>query len=271
MQPGSFFEQASWFDFKNDNAATAPAFGVMRLKDIVVGSADELVYRKMDQPDNSSQGKCYVNGPVDVAAAAYGRCSRGEEVLALYDSADGVPAFGQYWGAQSGTWKLKKGMGGFYCLGAPTNSNLSIALFEPPRTRSLLVNKATHTLWANSGTFTIFSGTQGSESAESGTISAYVRRGFAFASSIYEARQMVNGWEIVNPSLMIRGKFAADLAPDVSATMTLWLGTNGAEASGITTVSGVWNASGCTILGSKMVTANWCEDNSSFHVMTGKT
>lgn len=132
MQPDSFFGQQAWFDFQNTDATLMPAFGVGIIADVKVVSADELTAFKIAQPSSyGSQYNAVINGPVDVPANSYGRCTRSGVVLALYDSSDGTPQFGDAWGPRSGTWKLKKNTGGFFCLGAPTNTTLFLALFAP--------------------------------------------------------------------------------------------------------------------------------------------
>lgn len=136
-----------------------------------------------------------------------------------------------------------------------------------------LASPATYQLWNTTATnWTVFSGnTKGSEASTSITLNhVYLRRGICLSTSIYIVIEIDGALEVMNPTLMVRGQFSADLAPDTAATLQNWGGTNGSESSTGTSFS-VWNASACTIKGNKMVTAHWCEDNNTFHVGTGKT
>lgn len=104
--------QIQWIKFRNDAGSTAPAGGVLR----VTGYNDdaEEPFLTIDQSNTfGAQYNHAINDDLDVASGDYGYCCLGAMVPALYDSADGTPAWGELWGPRSGSWKLKKNTGGF--------------------------------------------------------------------------------------------------------------------------------------------------------------
>ena len=110
---------------------TVPAYGVMRVTDVVVLEPGRVVVTT-DQPNaDGDTGDHVINHPVNVAAGATGRCTRVGILAALYDESSGTPANGDSWGPASGSWKLTKDKAGFFCLGAPTNTTLHLAMFSP--------------------------------------------------------------------------------------------------------------------------------------------
>src|SRR5437870_4694539 len=96
-----------WPEFRNENASAVPAFGCMRVTDTMTLSDGRVMF-KADQPSRyGCVGDCMINGPVDVAGLdgstySYGCCNRSGIILALYDIADGTPAYGDEWGPRSG-------------------------------------------------------------------------------------------------------------------------------------------------------------------------
>src|SRR5262249_49771951 len=149
-----------------------------------------------DQPNTfGCQANCFVNGPVPVAAGQYGFCTRAGPVVALYDTADGTPAFGDAWGPRSGTWQLKKNTGGFLRRAPPTNAALGLALFVPlpmltfrGKTTAAAINKGA------SGTINIYTGALGSES-DSGQTMPNVYNRYANAA---QGRWVTCGWNFDN-------------------------------------------------------------------------
>lgn len=101
-----------WHKFRNDAGSTAPAGGILRITGFVTD--DEEPYFTIDQSNTfGSQYNHGVNDDFDVESGDYGRFCLGAMAPALYDSADGTPAWGELWGPRSGSWKLKKNTGGF--------------------------------------------------------------------------------------------------------------------------------------------------------------
>ena len=171
-----------WFEIQNQNAAQIPAFGVMRVTDVLVVKAGRVVV-KVDQPNMFGDfGQCLISGPAPIAGAngttkAGGMATRTGFITALYDSADGVPAYGDVWGPQNGTWKLKKNTGGFFCLGAPVNTTVHLAVFAPLPMRSFYgKNAGSRITKATTGTINIFTGTPGSETDSGQTMANVLAR-----------------------------------------------------------------------------------------------
>lgn len=109
-----------------------------------------------------------------------------------------------------------------------------------------------------SATATIYTGTVGSESSTGVTLTVYVRRGFLHSDTTYIARLEPGGWEIVNPTLVIRGKPAADIATDTAGGMEVWYGGGAGTASGLT-ISSIRNDTSCTVKASKFAYAEWAD------------
>ena len=101
-----------WIKFRNDAGSTAPAGGILRVTGY--NNDAEEPFLTIDQPNTfGAQYNHAINDDFDVASGEYGYCCLGQIVPALYDSADGTPAFGELWGPRASTWKLKKNTGGF--------------------------------------------------------------------------------------------------------------------------------------------------------------
>ncbi|MGQ0633044.1 MAG: hypothetical protein ACT4QC_00385 [Planctomycetaceae bacterium] len=115
--------------FRNDSGEQVPAFGVLRLTGVAVLEPARVVLTAQKPDTYGCQYQCAINGPTPVPAGKYGVCTRLGLLPALYDAADGTPAFGERWGPRSGTWKLKKHTGGFRVLGV-TNGGKGLALVE---------------------------------------------------------------------------------------------------------------------------------------------
>jgi hypothetical protein len=189
------FDAHAWQEFVNNNAAQVPAYGLLRATGVSIVEPGRVLL-SADQPNTfGCQANCFVNGPVPVSSGKYGYCTKGAPVVALYDTADGAPAFGDAWGPRSGTWKLKKNTGGFFCLGGPTNATLGLALFAPlpmltfrGKTTAAAINKG------SSGTVNIYTGALGSET-DSGQTMPNVYNRFANAA---QGRWVTCGWNFDN-------------------------------------------------------------------------
>jgi hypothetical protein len=159
----------SSLEFLNQNAGSIPAYGVVRVTGVSIVEAGRVVLT-VDQPNTyGCQANCFINGPVAVSPGQYGYCTRSGALVALYDTADGTPALGDAWGPRSGTWKLKKNAGGFFCLGPPTNSGLGLALFAPLPMLSFRGQPTADVTAGSSGTVNVYTGTFGSETQPTGT------------------------------------------------------------------------------------------------------
>jgi hypothetical protein len=162
--PGEFspFQQMQWVEFRNDAGETIPAFGIVRLTGIAAIDATRVVLTAAKPNVFGCQHNAAINGPTAVSSGRYGVCTRAAVDVALYDTADGTPAFGEKWGPRDGSWKLKKNTGGFSVLG-PTNPDQGLVLVSPAPMR-MFVGKTdgTHNK-GGSGTISIYAGTLGSE------------------------------------------------------------------------------------------------------------
>jgi hypothetical protein len=205
--------------FFNDSGQTIPPFGVVLLKGFKGQDSDtkrgpaQGVVASVKRPDVFG---CQYNAMVadetpdgagcpDQTFGAAQLPMQGVPLIALYDSADGTPAFGEAWGPRSGTFKLKKNTGGFRVIGVYDSTN-HYALVQP------------------------------------------------------------------EPMLTVFGKFAADLAPDASADLTIWSGADGAEVTTSQTITGVKNVSSCTIKGTPQFAGSvWMQMKNSWHAFNGKT
>jgi hypothetical protein len=152
------FDKPNWVKFKNANAGTVPARGIVRVTGISI-IEDGDICLTVDQPNvYGDVGFCMVNGPVAVPSGSYGVCTRAGIISAYYDSAQ-TPAQGDQWGPINASWKMTKGSGGWISCGAPTNTSLNLALFIAKPlgvVRGQLASDcATDTA---SGTFTVWTG-----------------------------------------------------------------------------------------------------------------
>lgn len=95
--------------FKNDSAESVPPFGVMRVTGIETIGGRPIV--KIGKPNTyGSQYSHYVNGPIEVAAGAYGTCTNEFPALA---ATNGTASGGQLWGPRDDSWELEPQTGGF--------------------------------------------------------------------------------------------------------------------------------------------------------------
>ncbi len=206
--PASPFDNQQWQEFVNNNAGQVPAYGIVRATGLSIVEPGRVVLA-VDEPNAfGCQANCFVNGPVPVNAGAYGYATRSGPLVALYDSADGTPAYGDAWGPRSGTWKLKKNTGGFFCLGPPTNSALPVALFVPLPMRRIVVKNLTGSdiaKGATNGTVTILTGTPGAETTTGLALTNVLSRWGAFKNNaighvvlIETASNSTPQWEIDN-------------------------------------------------------------------------
>lgn len=117
--------------FRNDAGSQAPAFGILRVTGFVADA--EEPYVTVGQPNTyGSQHSHAINDEVPVEPGKFGLCTLGLTVPALYDSADGTPAFGESWGPRASTWKLKKNTGGFRVLGVTDSANHLVLVAQEP-------------------------------------------------------------------------------------------------------------------------------------------
>lgn len=111
-------KRIQWFPFRNDNAGTIPAFGVMRITGVEERHGNALY--TVDKPSTTFQRLYMINGPLDVPAGGYG--SGTFDVAYALCSSSASPAYGESWGAKHDEWKLFEHRPGFFVLGGKTGT-----------------------------------------------------------------------------------------------------------------------------------------------------
>lgn len=269
MTPGSFMSQLQWLAFRNDSGSTVPAFGIVRVTDVADVTAGIVLVGA--QPNTyGCQANCFVNSMHDVLDGEYGRCTRSPVLVGLYDDSDGSPAYGDAWGPQNGTWKLKKNTGGFFCLGAPTNTTQFLALFSPVPMTTLEAQAASLTIAPGSPTMTVFWGTLGSETTTSQTLTAYLRRGLLYASKTYRLTFVEGAWEVANPTLSGIGKTNQAVGKSTGAAnnVDIYSGTVGSETATGSTLT-AWDRY-ASIASGKWVRWAWNDDSAAFDMVSAE-
>jgi hypothetical protein len=157
-----------WIEFYNDSGEEIPAFGVMRISGMRKKDGRPVIECKKPHTFGS-QGQHRINGPVPVESSQYGVCLVGNHVAALYDTADGTPAFGESWGPRDATWTLKKNTGGYRVLGNADTTNGVVVVVSVPMMGFFGKTDAAHAKGAN-GTVSIFWGSDaGTDTTENMT------------------------------------------------------------------------------------------------------
>lgn len=141
--------------FKNSNAGTAPAFGVLRVTGTT--AVDQFNFLTIDQPDSTYRWLYLVNGTEDVPANGYGWGTwlwHGGRVL--YGS--GTPAYGNEYGPTASAWTLQPNAPGFYIQGGQdTTLTTCIAVQVVPGELRVKNDTGGDIAAAGSGTFSIYS------------------------------------------------------------------------------------------------------------------
>jgi hypothetical protein len=157
-----------WIEYYNDSGEEIPAFGVMRISGMRKKDGRPVIQCKKPHTFGS-QGQHRINGPVPVESSQYGVCLIGNHVAALYDTADGTPAFGESWGPRDATWKLKKNTGGFRVLGNADTTNGVVVVVSVPMMGFFGKTDAAHNKSAD-GTVSIYWGSDaGTDTTENMT------------------------------------------------------------------------------------------------------
>lgn len=180
----------TYVPFKNVNAGTVPAYGVMRITGATI--VDTFPYLTTDQPDSTYRWLYLVNGADPVATNAFGwGVWLHHADYALYDTGSGTPAYGDEWGPTASSWKLQKYAPGFWVMGgnntSVSGSERTVCVQVPPA--EVLVKNATGSAIAAaaSGTFTLEGGTAGSEATLSMTLTAWNKSSVSFADTKFGA------------------------------------------------------------------------------------
>jgi hypothetical protein len=147
-----------WREFRNDSGETIPPFSCVRITGAVIVETGRVTL-KVGKPNTyGAQYSHAFTGPVSVADGKYGLCTRSDGAVAVYDDADGTPAFGELWGPRDATWKLKKNTPGFVVDIVTSTANKLVTVRPCPFLRFHGVTDAAHNKDA-SGTVSIWYGT----------------------------------------------------------------------------------------------------------------
>lgn len=125
-----FIQKSSGIHVRNDSGEIVPAFGIMRItgSTILTYNNGTTVYTlTIDKPNTTFERIYLVNGPEPIPAASnsYGAGNLCDlPYRALYDTADGTPDVGQWWGAYPSSWKLRRHCYGFYIWGDPKTTTV---------------------------------------------------------------------------------------------------------------------------------------------------
>lgn len=120
------FERNEGVPFYNSSGSTCPAYGVLALTGIALGTGMPF-YFTADKPGTTFYRYFIVNGPESVASSATGvgyivNGSHNRVCIAAYDS--GSPAAGEEWGVKPSQFTLSKGYPGcFTVLGILDSTN----------------------------------------------------------------------------------------------------------------------------------------------------
>lgn len=146
---------------RNDSNETVPSFAVMRVTGASNDAAGQF-FLKVDKPSDSFETYYLVNGPFPILAGKYGVASDQYPCYAAYDDGLGTPAYGDSWGAKSGSWQLAPNRDGFDILGNPTAGRV---LVRQHKVTSLIGKLAADLNSASSASATVWLGAGGSEAA----------------------------------------------------------------------------------------------------------
>lgn len=125
------FIQQRWVELYNAGAYDIPGFGVCEItgasrpENINNAQAGGRTVLSVTRPTEDSPAAVCINGPMPIAAGAYGFGTLDYPAYALYDDAN-APAAGDTWGAASGTFELTKDKAGFVVLGDAANGIVRI-------------------------------------------------------------------------------------------------------------------------------------------------
>lgn len=118
-----------WLRWRNDDATTCPAYGVIRPTGAAAISNTPVRVVTGARPNATQRDFYYVNWGREVPFEKSGWCTL-DPVDVAYDTA-AAPAFHEIWGPTSGQWTIKKGKSGFRIIGGATSGRV-LALQMPP-------------------------------------------------------------------------------------------------------------------------------------------
>jgi hypothetical protein len=185
---------AMWEAFKNDTSEEIPAHGVIAISGrTLVNNRQVLLGAKPST--YGSRHAHRLNGPIPVAAGAYGICRIYGVCTAVYETTDGTPAIGDLWGPRDGGWKLRSATPGWRIIGGAENG-LIFVVHEPSQT---LVGKTDAAInKAASGTVSIYWSVSGGAVTDTNVnVTAYNRFGNVASSKFVKLDWNGWGWDII--------------------------------------------------------------------------
>lgn len=111
-EPRERISQQMWLPAVNAASETIPAFAVLRVSGI---NSDGLI--QVAKPNTNSDHNLLLNGPFDVPTSKYLSVTVPVAARALYETSDGTPANGEFWGSGNGSFKLRKAQAGVFIWG----------------------------------------------------------------------------------------------------------------------------------------------------------
>ena len=173
---------------RNASGEEIPPFACMKIVGTREFSSGEIGFYVQKPDAFGAQYGHIFNGPRSISASGNSTQINGEgtigfAVAALYDSADGTPAFGESWGPRSGTWKLKKNTGGFrvldgYVTGRVDTTN-SVVLVQSVPMLSMIGKTDSLIYSGTSGTVSIYWSSSGSGGLADTTVNVIAYNRFA--------------------------------------------------------------------------------------------
>jgi hypothetical protein len=133
------FIQQRWVELYNAGANEVPAFGVCEItgasrpENINGAQAGGRTVLNVTRPTEDSPNAVCLNGPMPIAAGAYGFGTLHYPAYAKYATAN-TPVAGEEWGAASGTFELTKGKSGFVIFGDAANGLVRVDRFPAAST-----------------------------------------------------------------------------------------------------------------------------------------
>lgn len=120
------FDKCDWIPVKNVGSQTIPSFGVMRITGTEVIEGRPTI--TVDRPDGTLQRHYLINDFCSIKADGFGRGTF-DAYFCLVET--GTPAFGEGWGVQKDSFKLKAGHPGFTSFGGyTTEGDVNRAIFQ---------------------------------------------------------------------------------------------------------------------------------------------
>lgn len=110
-------------EFTNASGEVIPACAIMR----ITGGSSGVYTVSKPNADAIDPALLIVNGELEVAIGKNGFGTQDGPMLCLYETGDGTPALGEYWGTEASSWKLQKNVHGFLIHFVTTTTGIVLA------------------------------------------------------------------------------------------------------------------------------------------------